>query len=249
MSARIYDEVHALSRFEIKPIPFWKTKPDLWFVKIEALFRIADITVDVIKYNYVIQCLDDTSLTVVSDFVLKPPAADIKYLILKYRLIEKFAKENSAERKLRELLDEVDLSDRRPSQVLRRMRDLAQNSVSEEVLRSLWLQRLLQQIQATLTATKYDLEELADRIMDVLPIGNNTVATLTPTQATSMDSQMSTLLDRVEKLETHLSRSESHVSSDRHCRSRSRSKSENHLCWYHIHFGINAINCTQPCGW
>ncbi|KYM99390.1 hypothetical protein ALC62_09892 [Cyphomyrmex costatus] len=78
----------------------------------EAQFLTANITVDVTKYNYVIQCLDDTSLTEVSDIVLNPSATD-KYAALKNRLVNSFA--DSAERKLRKLLNEVDLGDRRPS--------------------------------------------------------------------------------------------------------------------------------------
>ncbi|KYN02153.1 PREDICTED: uncharacterized protein LOC108774490 [Cyphomyrmex costatus] len=246
-SQRSYDEVPALSRIGMRPTPFWKTKPDLWFVQMEAQFLTANITVDVIKYNYVIQCLDDTSLTEVNDIVLNPPATD-KYATLKNRLGNSFA--DSAERKLHKLLNEVDLGDRRPSQLLRRMRDLAQNGVSKEVLRSLWLHHLPQQIQVILTATKYDLEELSqlvDRVTDVLPIGNNTVATFTPNQATSMDSQC--LRCWIEKLETRLLCRKSHVSSDRRRRSRSRSKSKNRLCWYRRRFGGNATKCTQPCGW
>ncbi|KYN50169.1 hypothetical protein ALC62_01041, partial [Cyphomyrmex costatus] len=193
------------------------------------------------------------SLTEVSDIVLNPPSTD-KYTALKNRLVNSFA--DTTERKLIKLLNEVNLGDCRPSQLLRRMRDFAQkkkkNSVTEEVLKSLWLQRLLQQIQAILAGTKYNLEELsqlADRVTDVLPIGNNSVTTFTPTQATSTDSQISALQDRIEKLETRLSRSKSHTPSDRRRRSRSRSKSKNRLCWYHRHFGQNVTKCTQPCGW
>ncbi|XP_018404603.1 PREDICTED: uncharacterized protein LOC108781185 [Cyphomyrmex costatus] len=164
----------------MRPMPFWKTKLDLWFLQMEAQFLTANITVNVTKYNYVIQCFDDTSLTEVSDILLNPPATD-KYAALKIRIVSSFA--DIAERKLRKLLNEVDLGDHRPSQLLRRMRDLAQNGASKEVLRSLWLQRLPQQMQAILTATKYDLEELsqlADQVTDVLPIGDNLSQILHP---------------------------------------------------------------------
>ena len=39
-------------------------------------FLTADITVDERKYNSVIQCLDDDSLTEVSDIIFNPPATD-----------------------------------------------------------------------------------------------------------------------------------------------------------------------------
>ena len=62
---------------------------------------------------------------------------------------------------MRKLLNEIDLSDRRLLQLLRRMRNLAQNGVSEELLKSLWLQRLSQQVQAILIAIKHELEKLS----------------------------------------------------------------------------------------
>ncbi|KAG5317708.1 SETMR methyltransferase, partial [Pseudoatta argentina] len=95
-------------------------------------------------------------------------------------IVKSFA--DSVKKKLRRLLNEVALGDRRPSQLLRRMRDLAQNGASEEVLKSLWLQRLPQQVQAILIASKHELEEvsqLADRITDVLSTGVNAVAVVT----------------------------------------------------------------------
>jgi len=57
---------------------------------------------------------------------------------------------------------------RRNCDVLTRMKDLAQNGMLEEMLKSLWLQRL--QVQTILTTTKHELEELLrlpDRITDM----------------------------------------------------------------------------------
>ncbi|KYM93674.1 hypothetical protein ALC62_15724 [Cyphomyrmex costatus] len=91
-----YDEVPALSRVGMRPTPFWKTKPDLclfisrFMVQMETLFRTAGITVDVTKYYYVIQCLDDISLTEVSGIVVNPSATD-KYIALKNQSLKVFA--------------------------------------------------------------------------------------------------------------------------------------------------------------
>ena len=80
------------------------------------------------KYNYEIQCLDDDSLTEVSDIVLNPAMG--RYAALKDRLVKSFA--DSVEKKLRRLLNEVDLGD--PSQLLHRMRDLAQLACQKKCL-------------------------------------------------------------------------------------------------------------------
>ena len=83
-------EIPALSRVGIRSIPFWKKKPDLWFVQMEAQFLTAGITVDDTRYNYVIQFLDDDSLSEVSDIILNPPAMD-RYAVLKDWLMRSFA--------------------------------------------------------------------------------------------------------------------------------------------------------------
>ncbi|GFY41395.1 hypothetical protein TNIN_416761 [Trichonephila inaurata madagascariensis] len=43
------------------------------------------------------------------------------------------------------------LGDRRPSNILRQMKSLARNSISDEVIKSLWLHRLPTQTQAILS--------------------------------------------------------------------------------------------------
>ena len=72
-----------------------------------------------------------------------------------------------AKKKLRKLLNEVNLDDRRRNCSFGWK---AQDSVSKEVLKSLWLQYLSQHVQAILTVIKHKLEELlqlADRITDM----------------------------------------------------------------------------------
>lgn len=160
--------------------PFWKSMPDLWFVQMEAQFRTSGILLDETKYNYIIHSLNDDSLSEVSDIVLNPPATE-KYETLKNRLIKSYAE--SAQKKLRTLLSDIDLGDRKPSQLLRRMRDLAQQSITDEVLKSLWLQRLPPQLQAILSASSHDLEllsQLADRVTEVITPSVNNVASAQP---------------------------------------------------------------------
>lgn len=64
--------------------------------------------------------------------MLNPPATD-RYAALKDRLVSSFA--DSAEKKPRKLLNEVDLGDRRNCSG--RMRNFAQNGVLEEVFKFL----------------------------------------------------------------------------------------------------------------
>ncbi|GFY60779.1 uncharacterized protein TNIN_107321 [Trichonephila inaurata madagascariensis] len=64
----------------------------------------------------------------------------------------------------------MELGDRRLSDLLRQMKSLAGSSISDELIKSLWLQRLPQQTQAILSIIKDSLNniaEMADKIIAV----------------------------------------------------------------------------------
>ena len=105
-----------------------------------------------------------------------------------------------------------------------------------------WLQRLPQQVQAILIATKHELEEqLTDRIRLQMcyPLALTLSQQLHRQKLIRQISQMSALLD----LETRLSRDKSQASRNSHRRNCSRSQSESKLCWYHWHFGGKVTKC------
>ncbi|GFY72531.1 uncharacterized protein TNIN_19881 [Trichonephila inaurata madagascariensis] len=76
---------------------------------------------------------------------------------------------DTEESRLKKLLTEMELGDRRPSDLLRQMKSLAGSSISDELIKSLWLQRLPQQTQAILSTSKDILNnaEMADKIISV----------------------------------------------------------------------------------
>ncbi|GBN41997.1 hypothetical protein AVEN_93176-1 [Araneus ventricosus] len=85
---------------------------------------------------------------------------------LKERPINIFS--DSEERRLKKLLQYTELDDKRPS--VRQMQDLEGNRVGDEVLLSLWLQRLPIQMQAILTTSSDDMNKLsivANKIADL----------------------------------------------------------------------------------
>ncbi|XP_035217728.1 uncharacterized protein LOC118191048 [Stegodyphus dumicola] len=104
-----------ISRVSIKPPPFWKVSPTLWFAQLEAQFDIAGITVDSTKFNHVISAIKSDILNSVCDIVLHPPVTG-NYDTLKTRLIELHS-------------ERLELGDQRPSQLLCRMRKLAGETV------------------------------------------------------------------------------------------------------------------------
>ncbi|CAB0043563.1 unnamed protein product [Trichogramma brassicae] len=139
---------------------FWRTGPELWFFQIESQFQVHNVTSDSTRYHLVVAALDVEAIAEVSDIIRRPPDAE-KYHTLKTALISRMT--DSPEVQLHKLLTGVELGDRRPSQLLRHMRTLAAPAnVSDEVLRSRWLDLLPPQTRRLLLVIRnQSLEELA----------------------------------------------------------------------------------------
>lgn len=239
-----------VDRVSIKPPPFWKADPKIWFIQLEAQFDIAHITSDTTKYNYVLSAIDTEVLTQVTEFLNSPPATD-KYEGLKAKLESIFS--DSREKKLRRLLSDIDLGDRKPSQLLNEMSRLGGNSVSQELLKTLWMARLPSQVQSILTTSSDSLPKLAqmaDKIMEIDQPRTYAVAA-----NTSTDDLTKTVLQLTKEV-AELRTAFSGASKPRRARSRTpgprRSTtpardSKDAICWYHRKFQLNARKCCAPC--
>lgn len=102
--------MHRSILITVRPLPFWKSDPLVWFDQIEAQFSLNGITKDSTKYD--VSAVDTEIISQVSDIVQAPPK-DNKYQTLKDRLINTYT--NSDEKKLQKLLIEIELGDRKPS--------------------------------------------------------------------------------------------------------------------------------------
>lgn len=139
----------------------------IWFAQIEAQFALAGITNDTTKYYHVISAVDTDILTQVSDIIQTPPDVN-KYAAVKSRLVSIFT--DSEEKKLRKLLSEVELGDRKPSCLLNEMQRLGGLALSPELLKSLWLQHLpvaMQHCLAVASGSTDELAKLADKIGEI----------------------------------------------------------------------------------
>ncbi|KAL7724852.1 hypothetical protein ACLKA6_012837 [Drosophila palustris] len=86
---------------------------------------------------------------------------------LKRNIIERFCE--SEQKKIQKLLSDIDLGDRRPTQLLNELRGLAKDRINEDFLKSLWMQRLPPHARAILQASNDDLSgmaKLADKILE-----------------------------------------------------------------------------------
>lgn len=244
------NEIHS-NEFRLVKLPnFWHKQPKLWFAQLESEFLVFRIRSDDVKYSSVIRHLDEQALLAIAELIENPPEKD-KYLHVKNVLINRFT--DSEEKRLRQLLAGVELNDKKPSDLLREIKQLAGGAISENVLHSIWLQRLPSQVQATLAVVDdcplVKLAELADKILDRET--NLHVATI----ASSAGKDTSNFVDlerRIAALEVRRvrSRSKFRYKERRRFRSSSRSKSDKNnqkICFYHKKFGAKAFKCTIPC--
>lgn len=152
---------------------------------------------DLTKFNTIVGVIESDILSAVSDIVLNPPAINL-YDTLKQRLIKQFS--DTDNKKLKSLLNNFQPGDMRPSDLLRKIRELSCNKVGDDLLRTLWLQRLPLQIQTVLSTSNDNLDQLsamADTMFDVTD-GNVFAVTKQP------DSQSAILLTSCANSKTRL---------------------------------------------
>lgn len=233
----------------VKLPPFWDKQCELWFINIEAQFILARITQEITKYYAVVSALNSEVLSYVSDFVKNPPESD-RYTKLKKRLISAFS--DSEQKRVKDLLSNITLGDDRPSHLLRKMRQLADEKVNEEFLKTLWIQRLPLETQAILSVSEGDLDKLAQMADKILEISPNQVAATHCSQDDRLAKLEAQILALSEKMD-NLNKSWNRPSRDeysRHSRRRSKTparKVKKEYCYYHTKFGERAHKCIPPC--
>lgn len=239
---------------------FFKDRPELWFILMEAEFNTSKIRNDETKYYSVIRALDPETLQQITDILYNPPVLD-KYKHLKETLIRRTSESRS--KQIHRLLREMDLGEKKPTQLLREMRELAGDSMSDDMLHQLWLDRMPNQIKPLLVAsanlTLNALAEVADRVTETIRC-SYVMATSTHGQRETTSSSMSSHLEeRLDKLQQMMFECMKEIKeikikhNYRPSRPKSRSRSQSYQrsdkssCYYHHHFGDKANKCVPPC--
>lgn len=236
----------------IKLPPFWKNNPALWFCQVESQFDIAGIRTDVTKFNYIVGKMESNVLSQVSDIILNRPQADL-YTTLKNRILQCFTE--SAESKFKRLIDEISLDGKKPSNLLREMRELAGTGVGNDVLKSLWLKRLPIQVQTVLAVSDENLPKLAEMADKVIEVSSGpnvcSVDSGRNVDLNGLFEQMEIMRSEISELRKLRTNNEQRDSRSFQNRSRSRSKSGNRggLCFYHYKFKEKAHKCVRPCSY
>ncbi|XP_050521760.1 uncharacterized protein LOC126908202 [Daktulosphaira vitifoliae] len=239
----------SVNRVAVKLPPFWSERPSLWFSQVDSQFAISGITSEETKFNYVVAQLDTRYAAEVEDIITNPPPTE-RYKHLRAKLVERLS--ISEEQRVRQLINEEELGDRKPSQFLRHLRSLAgTTTLQDNILRQLWLRRLPSHAQAILTAQSElpldKVAELADKIVEVQPAPSQFVHAV----ATTNNKKELDVLAAIEALTKQVSE----LCAKRPQRSRSRSRNRSNVeltngkgwCWYHSTYGEKAAKCKAPC--
>ena len=160
---------------------------------------------------------------------------------------------------MKQLLTHEEIGDRRPSQFLRHLKNLAGPDVPDEFLKTLWTSRLPTHVQTALAsqpnADLTSLSDLADAVSDIVST-NPQVASTSFVPGSALDAmakQIAALTKQVEALSSRSRRSRSKSrNAERHNHSSNSRRSESNYrkfpnCWYHAKFGHHAKKCVKPC--
>lgn len=242
----------------VKMQAFYESDPELWFTVIESQFAARKISSEKTKYLQVVSNLNCTTAALVKD-IIKTTFTEGHYERLKSALIAIYA-ESSTE-KFQKLISNTEIGDMKPSQFLSHMKSLADSTISDQLVKQLWIQRLPSASRAVLSASNDNLENLAKmadkmwEVSDRFTISSVSKNTSEKSNFESITEILSKLTNKIEALERkeHSSRRDSSQRSRSRNRSQSKrsmsngGKSEHELCWYHYKFGDDAKNCREPC--
>lgn len=135
------------------------------------------------------------------------------------------------------------------------MRDLAYGGIKDDMLHTLWLNRLPTDIRPLLvTLDKLDLNalaEIADEMMEAMHNPSITVPTSTNRTDSSLSiKQLEARIDELNQILATCLRDIKELKLKTNYRSRSRSKTleRTSTCYYHQKFGADARRCITPCG-
>lgn len=227
-----------ICRVSVKPPPFCKEQPDLFFIQMESQFAISGVTADSTMYHQVIASLEPQYIANVADIVRNPPQLN-KYDAIKAALIAEYT--DSDDRKLAKLIHEMQLGDLKPSQLLRRMKDLAGTKISEHALKILWLEHLPDTVRAIISISEDESTKIAlqaDKIMET-----QRRSTISAVQANNHNA----LQAEIEELRKELQRFKSISPNKSSTRTYAKSPTRSTFCYYHDKFGAKARKCTEPC--
>jgi hypothetical protein len=243
------DVVHSeVSRVAIKIPPMWKNNVELWFTSIESQFVVSGISNELTKFHYIVSSLDSETLVLVAEIVrTKVTELETPYTTLKERIIAQYESSESA--RLRALISDLLLGDKKPSHLLYEMQELAAGKIQDSILQTLWLQKLPVSMQQILSASTDKLEGLAktaDKVAEVSHTFPENVCAIESENAriSKLEVKIDDLTRTINELQRKLTLNKPKAGQHRE---RSKSRDRTKVCWYHFKFREKANKCIPPC--
>ena len=152
---------------------FTPNDPQLWFIAVEEQFSLHQIVDENTKYSNIVTALPPEISTAVRDIITHKPPHN-PFSTLKQLILERLG--STLNERIKKLLGDVSLGDRRPSQMLVQMQGLVTEGSgithNGAFIRTLFLQKLPQNVQTVLAATEdhtslQALAKIADRVISV----------------------------------------------------------------------------------
>lgn len=242
---------------------FWTDQPRVWFIRTEAMLAPQKLS-DEARYDIIVSKLGKDAIQQVTDLLIEPPPTK-KYEALKARLLKIY--EESKNRQLQKLISEMELGEQKPSQLLRRMKELAKDKIPDDTLRILWQGHLPSAVRAVLavsdTKELEHLSTIADNVFETTRA--HAVSEISQTQQPAASSDTDKILTEIAKINLKIADIEKSRTRRRYrwnnSRSRSASRSRDPstgrrtpnspgwLCFYHHRFRAKALKCVEPCAW
>ncbi|XP_050064964.1 uncharacterized protein LOC126553895 [Aphis gossypii] len=136
---------------------FWRYAPRQWFVHTDAVFHTSRVRSDLTRVNYVLASLDDEGIREVSDLL----DASVSYDLVRERLVNLYTV--PAATRFRSIVQPGDMGDRTPSRLLRDMRDVYPEGMSDSALEQFWRAKLPAAVRTVIAGFSGPLETLAER--------------------------------------------------------------------------------------
>ena len=255
----VLNSINAIS--ELRLPTYGVNNPRIWFAQVEALFLARGIRSQATKYAHIVGALPIDVATEVGDLIDNVPETD-PYDKIKAAVIHRTSQ--SDEKRLQQLLTACELGDKRPSQLLRHMRQLSgPYKLDEALLKQIWLQRLPYNVRQILSISGAsvsldDLADMADKMIEIYPDSRGVSAIQSSNrenmsdalniqqQITLLTQQLASLQATVSTIHSRPPRSTSRRKPVSRHRLRSPKRAAG-ICWYHSNYGEKARRCTKPC--
>lgn len=207
--------------------------------KLEEWLHLNGVTDDNRKYSTLKMQLDSSTYSQVGNVLYQPPETG-KYDALKKAVIKVFT--DSETKRMQNLIDGLQLGDKKPSMLLTEMRNLHRGkSMDETIFTQLWMKRLPSNVTSVLGAltktlnantpppTLEQLAEAADSIMENAQSGSNNINSIANTSKNTshIDDLQKTIQSLNEQVKWLTNQVKGQHQSRSQSRSRSRSQSRN----------------------